>query len=126
MPAAPAKTAAPSSFLRVWPLDFTSYLLEAEHDSPATCAALAPGGLRVAAGCEDGALGVLDIASHRYASALRSHCGAVLAVAARHSACVRGGRACGLAPGMSPAAGAVKGAWPGSMQCNDCGGATVP
>jgi hypothetical protein len=68
-------------FLRVWPLDFRSYLLEAEYDAPATSAALAAGGLQLAVGSEDGVLGVLDLGSRRYAAAVRSHCGAVGAAA---------------------------------------------
>jgi hypothetical protein len=68
--------------LRVWPLDFRSYLLEAEHDAPASAAALSPCGLRVAVGCEDGALGVLDLGARRYATAVRSHCGCVNAAVA--------------------------------------------
>lgn len=65
----------------MWPLDFTSYLLEAEHEAPATAAALGPGCLNVAVGCEDGSLGVLDVASHRYTTGVRSHTAPVLAVA---------------------------------------------
>lgn len=73
---------------RVWPLDFSSYLLEAEHEAPVTSVSLAPGGLAVAIGTEDGVAGVLDVASHRYSMLLRSHCGAVAAVAAHPSRCV--------------------------------------
>lgn len=76
----PLGASIPNRFLRVWPLDFRSYLLEAEHEAPVTAAALAPGGLRVAVGSEDGTLGVLDLGSHRYSTALRSHCGTVNAV----------------------------------------------
>jgi len=76
-----AVTAGDDGFLRVWLMDFRAYLLEAEHESPVTSAALAAGGLALAVGGEDGALGVLDLASHRYAALLRSHCGAVEAVA---------------------------------------------
>jgi WD repeat-containing protein 90 len=65
----------------VWPLDFRSYLLEAEHDAPVTAAALSPSGLAAAAGCEDGSLGALDLAARRYSTALRSHRGRVNAVA---------------------------------------------
>ena len=44
--------------------------------------ALSGDALRVAVGTEAGSLGVLDIPSHAYATQLRSHCGAVTAVAA--------------------------------------------
>jgi hypothetical protein len=39
----------------------------------------------VAVGTEDGVVGLLDIASHGYSALLRSHCGAVRAVAAHPS-----------------------------------------
>jgi hypothetical protein len=66
----------------VWPLDFRAYLLEAEHDAAVSAAALSPCGLRVAVGCEDGSVGALDVAAHRYSSALRSHTGRVAAAVA--------------------------------------------
>jgi hypothetical protein len=81
--ALPSSTApSHTRFLRVWPLDFRAYLLEAEHDAPLAAAAIGPGGLRVAAGCEGGTVGVLDMAAQRYATAARSHTGRVLAAAA--------------------------------------------
>lgn len=85
----PNKPPPPRSFLRLWPLDFSSYLLEAEHDAPPTAAALGPGGLSVAVGCEDGSLGVVEVGSRRYAAAVRSHTGAVAAAAAHASRWVR-------------------------------------
>ncbi|KAI8472679.1 MAG: hypothetical protein J3K34DRAFT_519551 [Monoraphidium minutum] len=56
--------------------------LAAEHDAPVSASALSGCGLRLAVGCEDGALGVLDLGAHRYTAAVRSHCGAVNAVVA--------------------------------------------
>ena len=78
-----AATAGDDGLLRVWPLDFAAPLLESEHGAPVTAAAFAPGGLAVAAGCEDGVLGVLDVAARRFACAVRSHTAEVLAAAAR-------------------------------------------
>ncbi|KAF6264700.1 hypothetical protein COO60DRAFT_1654818 [Scenedesmus sp. NREL 46B-D3] len=79
-----AATASDDASLRLWPLDFTAYLLEAQHESPVTSVALTAGGLGLAAGCEDGLLGLLGVASRRYAALMRSHCGPVACVVPHH------------------------------------------
>lgn len=56
--------------------------VQAEHEGPVTSVGISPEGLRVAIGSEYGAVGMLDISTHQYATLLRSHCGAVNAVAA--------------------------------------------
>eukprot|EP00798_Chlamydomonas_sp_ICE-L_P014445 gene14445-20453_t len=66
--------------LRVWPMDFSDYLLEAEHEAPVTSVGTSHDGLRVCVGTENGAIGVLDIPSHQYETLLRSHVGPVNAV----------------------------------------------
>ncbi len=66
----------------MWPLDFSAYLLEAEHEAPVTALALAPGGLDLAVGTEDGGVGRLDLATRQHHALLCSHYGAVTAVAA--------------------------------------------
>lgn len=71
LPAAPANSAPPP---RLPP--------QAEHESSVTGLALSPDGLRLAIGTEAGTLGVLHVPTHAYATLLRSHCGAVNAVAA--------------------------------------------
>jgi WD40 repeat protein len=77
-----ALTASDDTTLRLWPLDFSSYLLEAQHEAPVTSACLgSPDGLLLVAGCEDGSLGQLDVVGRQHSSLLRSHCGAVLDVA---------------------------------------------
>ncbi|KAJ9518454.1 hypothetical protein QJQ45_018495, partial [Haematococcus lacustris] len=68
--------------LRVWPMNFSDFLLEAEHEAGVTSVSVAHDGLRVAIGTESGALGVLDIPSHAFTTLLRSHTGSVNAVAA--------------------------------------------
>ncbi|KAL6762256.1 WD40-repeat-containing domain protein, partial [Haematococcus lacustris] len=68
--------------LRVWPMNFSDFLLEAEHEAGVTSVSVAHDGLRVAIGTESGALGVLDIPSHAFTTLLRSHTGNVNAVAA--------------------------------------------
>ncbi|WIA37015.1 hypothetical protein OEZ86_013999 [Tetradesmus obliquus] len=79
-----AATASDDASLRLWPLDFSAYLLEAQHEAPVTSVALTAGGLGLAAGCEDGLLGLLGVASRRYAALMRSHCGPVACVVPHH------------------------------------------
>lgn len=75
-------TGSDDKFLRVWPLDFSDFFLEAEHEGAVVSVDVSQDGLRLAIGTQDGTLGVLDVASHAYQTILRSHTKAVLAVAA--------------------------------------------
>eukprot|EP01033_Poteriospumella_lacustris_P008843 gene8843-6368_t len=61
--------------LRVWPLDFNDFLLEARHEGRITCLALPPGdkGHRLVIGTDAGTLGILDLPQHRYETMVRSH-----------------------------------------------------
>jgi WD40 repeat protein len=78
-----ALTASDDTTLRLWPLDFSSCLMEAEHESPLTSACLAArGGLVVVAGGEDGCLGRLDVLRRQHTCLLRAHTGGVAAIAA--------------------------------------------
>ena len=75
-----AVTGSDDRCLRVWPLDFSCYLLEAEHEAPITSTATGLGGARVLVGSEDGVLGMLDVVSRQYTTLLRSHTQDVLQV----------------------------------------------
>jgi WD40 repeat protein len=77
-----AVTGSDDKTLRVWPLDFSSHLLEAEHEAAVTATAVGCGGARVVLGSEDGVLGLLDVVSRQYHTLLRSHCKEVLQVVA--------------------------------------------
>lgn len=60
-----------------------------------TSVGVSPDGLCVAVGTESGALGMLDIPTHRYTPLLRSHVAAINAVAADPNRCPKwGGREC--------------------------------
>lgn len=59
-----------------------SCLTQAEHESGVTSVGVSPDGLRVVVGTESGVMGMLDIPTHHYTPLLRSHVGAVNAVAA--------------------------------------------
>ncbi|KAL1779312.1 WD repeat-containing protein 90 [Sigmodon hispidus] len=67
-------------YLRLWPLDFSSVLLEAEHDGPVSSISFSPDGLRVLSTTTSGHLGFLDIPSREYSVLARSHMAPVLAL----------------------------------------------
>lgn len=75
-------TASDDKLLRVWPADFSEFLLEAEHEAPVTALSLRGDSLAVAATTSSGALGVTDISTHSYRTLLRSHTEGVLDCAA--------------------------------------------
>jgi WD40 repeat protein len=66
-------TGSEDKFLRVWPLDFSDYVLEAEHEGPVQSVDVSPDGLKLVVGTSSGTLGVLDVSSHAYHTLLRSH-----------------------------------------------------
>ncbi|XP_063573219.1 WD repeat-containing protein 90 isoform X7 [Pongo abelii] len=68
-------------FLRLWPLDFSSVLLEAEHEGPVSSVCVSPDGLRVLSATSSGHLGFLDTLSRVYHMLARSHTAPVLALA---------------------------------------------
>ncbi|XP_072610318.1 WD repeat-containing protein 90 isoform X1 [Vulpes vulpes] len=68
-------------YLRLWPLDFSSVLLEAEHEGPVTWVRVSPDGLRVLSATSLGHLGFLDVPSREYRVLVRSHTAPVLALA---------------------------------------------
>ncbi|XP_036081888.1 WD repeat-containing protein 90 isoform X3 [Rousettus aegyptiacus] len=68
-------------YLRLWPLDFSSVLLEAEHEGPISSVRLSPDGLHVLSTTSSGHLGFLDIPSREYSVLMRSHTALVLALA---------------------------------------------
>ncbi|ELK28424.1 WD repeat-containing protein 90, partial [Myotis davidii] len=74
-------------YLRLWPLDFSSVLLEAEHEGPISSVRLSPDGLRVLSTTSSGHLGFLDVPSRQYNVLVRSHTAPVLALATE---CSRG------------------------------------
>ncbi|XP_054442774.1 WD repeat-containing protein 90 [Pteronotus mesoamericanus] len=72
-------------YLRLWPLDFSSVLLEAEHEGPISSVCLSPDGLRVLSTTSSGHLGFLDIPSREYSVLMRSHTALVLALATEYN-----------------------------------------
>ncbi|XP_060030083.1 WD repeat-containing protein 90 [Erinaceus europaeus] len=67
--------------LRLWPLDFSSVLLEAEHEGPVCTVSISPDGQRVLSTTSLGQLGFLDVLSREYHVLVRSHTAPVLGFA---------------------------------------------
>ncbi|KAJ7984499.1 hypothetical protein DPEC_G00355450 [Dallia pectoralis] len=71
-------TGSEDGFLRLWPLDFSTVFLEAEHEGPVGFVSVSDDGLRVMAATSSGNLGYLDVSSRGYSTLMRSHTGSVL------------------------------------------------
>lgn len=71
-------TGSEDGFMRLWPLDFSSVFLEAEHEGPVSLVCVSPDGLRVLAATTSGNLGYLDVGSRGYHTLMRSHTTSVL------------------------------------------------
>ncbi|XP_062848748.1 WD repeat-containing protein 90 [Trichomycterus rosablanca] len=71
-------TGSEDGFLRLWPLDFSSVFLEAEHEGPVSLVCVSSDGLSVLAATSTGNLGYLDVGSRAYRTLMRSHTATVL------------------------------------------------
>ena len=74
-------TGGEDGFVRVWPLDFSDYLMEAHHESPVSALSVSEDGLRLLVGAKAGTVGVLDVCTHEYLTLMRSHAGGIVALA---------------------------------------------
>ncbi len=66
-------TGSEDCYLRVWPLDFTEFSIEAKHEGVLLSLDISLDALRVACGTSNGGLGVLDLSNNNYKTFLRSH-----------------------------------------------------
>ena len=66
-------TGSDDKYVRVWPTDFSDYVLEAEHDSGVNVVGFSGDGLQLVACTDSGSVGVLDIPSQQYTTLVRSH-----------------------------------------------------
>lgn len=71
-------TGSEDGFLRLWPFDFSTVFLEAEHEGPVSTALISFDSLRVLAATSTGNLGFLDVSSRGYNTLMRSHTDTVL------------------------------------------------
>lgn len=53
-------TGSEDSFLRVWPLDFQEFFMEAQHEGTVSAVDISPDGLKVVCGTSYGSIGILD------------------------------------------------------------------
>jgi WD40 repeat protein len=74
-------TGSDDQILRVWPLDFTDFFLEAQHDAAVTAVDVSSDGMKVLVGSHNSAVGVLDISNQVYKTVLRSHAQPIVASA---------------------------------------------
>jgi WD40 repeat protein len=70
-------TGSDDGFLRLWPLDFADFYLQAQHKAPVCGLSIAKGGLVILVVTGNGTMGVLDISTSGYKTLLRSHTGLV-------------------------------------------------
>ena len=74
-------TGSDDAYVRVWPLDFVDYFLEAHHDAAITSMDVSLDGLHIAIGTEQGAIGLLSVGDQIHRNVLRSHSDAVTGLA---------------------------------------------
>jgi len=68
------------SYLRVWPLDFQEFFMEAQHEGPVSAVDISNDGLKVVCGTLYGSIGILDKSNQNYKTLLRSHTDEILAL----------------------------------------------
>jgi WD40 repeat protein len=81
-----AVTGGEDSKLRVWPLDFSDFLLEAHHEASVTNIHIDNDGKKICVGTSFGTLGVLDVSEHSYCTILRSHVGKIIHISSSSNA----------------------------------------
>ncbi|XP_062041569.1 WD repeat-containing protein 90 [Lepus europaeus] len=83
--AAACAVGSEDGYLRLWPRDFSSVLLEAEHEGPVSSVRVSPNGLRVLSTTSSGHLGFLDIPAQEYTVLVRSHVASVRGLSTERS-----------------------------------------
>lgn len=73
-------TGSDDCFLRVWPLDFSEYLLEARHEGPVVSVDISMDRYNIVCGTSNCTIGSLDISTNAYRTLLRSHTAPILTI----------------------------------------------
>lgn len=73
-------TASTDKMLRVWPLDFSDFFLEACHDGSVVALDVSPDGHWLATAANDGTMGVMNVVAQKYTTVLRIHRGEIRAL----------------------------------------------
>eukprot|EP01035_Chromulina_nebulosa_P017181 gene17181-22697_t len=71
--------------LRVWSLDFSDYLMEANFEGSVTSIKSNSDGSKLLVGSDAGTIGILTVSQHSYSTILRSHVSSITQVAKRGS-----------------------------------------
>lgn len=66
-------TGGEDQLLRVWQMDFSEYILEANNDGVVTSLTLCEDASQVACGTSTGVLSILDLTNNNYRTIVRSH-----------------------------------------------------
>lgn len=66
-------TGSGDTYLRVWPLDFTEFFLEAKHEAVVSHIDIKQDGLKLLCTNLSNAIGVIDLNTQSYRTILRSH-----------------------------------------------------
>ena len=93
----PTLLVSEDKMLRVWPVDFSDFFLEAEHQTSVVSAAISKDGLQVAAVQTSAALAILDVVNHAYPTKVRSHSSPINGLALRPSVSGEEGEFCTVA-----------------------------
>lgn len=73
-------TGSQDTYLRIWPLDFSEYYLEAKHEADVTSVDVSGDGMVVIAGTLNCALGSLDMTNNSYRTLLRAHASPIISI----------------------------------------------
>ncbi|OWK55855.1 WD repeat-containing protein 90 [Lonchura striata] len=71
-------TGSEDGYMRLWLLDFSAAVLEAEHEASVSSVCISPDSHKVLSTTAAGALGYLDVQARDYSTLMRSHEGSVL------------------------------------------------
>jgi WD repeat-containing protein 90 len=67
-------------YFRLWPLDFTEFIMEAKHGNTVCAVNINRDGLRVACGSLEGSISILDKSNFKYRYLMRSHIAEILSM----------------------------------------------
>ncbi|CAG9320539.1 unnamed protein product [Blepharisma stoltei] len=73
-------TGSRDCYIRVWPLDFSKFILEAHHEDAVTAVAISSDGQHVVCGTSNCTIGILGMTTNSYKTLLRSHASNIVAL----------------------------------------------
>jgi len=71
-------TGSDDKYLRVWPLDFSEFFMEAKHEGTVLALDISIDGVMVICGTERGSIGLLDLSQQKYRTLARAHTNDIL------------------------------------------------